>query len=361
MSRYLVTGAAGFIGSHLVEALLDTGEEVVGIDAFTDYYARELKEANLARAKARPRFELLELDLAEADLTQLVDRVDGVFHLAAQPGVRGSWGDTFAVYVRDNVVATQRLLEASARAGIRVVQASSSSVYGNAEAYPTVEDAILRPVSPYGVTKLACERLAGAYSESYGLDVVSLRYFTVYGPRQRPDMAFSRIVSALRSDRPFSVFGTGGQSRDFTFVDDAVAATILAMRGAPASPVYNVGGGSEATLGEVIALCERLSGKRLDLRREPVAPGDVRRTAADTSLIRSELGWRPHTELADGVGAQLAAEIEGRALQRPEDDRAHDAGAQADGDSEESDLAAAAVEEVGEDAVGERRGGQRRD
>jgi nucleoside-diphosphate-sugar epimerase len=361
MSRYVVTGAAGFIGSHLVAALLDRSDDVVGIDAFTDYYPRELKEANLARGEARRGFEFLELDLAEADLAPLVADADGVFHLAAQPGVRGSWGDTFAVYVRDNIVATQRLLETSARAGTRVVQASSSSVYGNAETYPTVEDAPLHPVSPYGVTKLACEKLAGAYRESAGLDVVSLRYFTVYGPGQRPDMAFARIVAALQTDTPFHLFGTGEQSRDFTYVDDAVAATLAAMKGAPSSPVYNVGGGSEATLGEVIAMCEDLSGTTLDLRGEPVAPGDVRRTAADTSLIRSDLGWSPQTSLADGLAAQLASagSQAQRPLQGPEDDCADGAGAQADGDPEERDLAATVVEEIGESAVREGRGWKR--
>jgi nucleoside-diphosphate-sugar epimerase len=307
MSRYLVTGSAGFLGSHLVEALLDSGHEVVGVDAFTDYYARDLKEANVAGARGRPGYSFLKLDLADTDLTRLVADVDGVFHLAAQPGVRGSWGTTFAVYIRDNILATQRVLEAAGQAGVRVVQASSSSVYGNAEAYPTREDAPLRPVSPYGVSKVACESLAQAYSESFGLDVVSLRYFTVYGPRQRPDMAFSRIVGSLLNGKPFDLFGTGEQSRDFTYVGDAVAATLMAMDGAPRSRVYNVGGGSERTLAEVIAACERLSGKRLDVRRGPASAGDVRRTAADTSLIRSQLGWRPRTALEEGLRAQLAA------------------------------------------------------
>jgi nucleoside-diphosphate-sugar epimerase len=311
MSRYLVTGSAGFLGSHLAEALLDSGHEVVAIDAFTDYYPRELKEANVARTRARPGCSFLELDLTDADLTGLVADVEGVFHLAAQPGVRGSWGTTFAVYVRDNVLATQRVLEGAAQAGVRVVQASSSSVYGNAEAYPTREDASLRPVSPYGVSKVACESLAQAYSESLGLDVVSLRYFTVFGPRQRPDMAFSRIVGSLLNGRPFDLFGTGEQSRDFTYVDDAVAATFMAMTGAPESRVYNVGGGSETTLAEVIATCERLSGKRLDVRRGPASAGDVRRTAADTTLIRSQLGWRPQTTLEEGLRTQLAAAAEG--------------------------------------------------
>jgi nucleoside-diphosphate-sugar epimerase len=233
--------------------------------------------------------------------------VEGVFHLAAQPGVRGSWGDTFAHYVRDNILATQRLFEAAAPAGARVVMASTSSVYGNAETYPTREDALPRPISPYGVTKLACESLARTYAECFGLETVALRYFTVYGPRQRPDMAFARVISALLEGRPFYVYGTGEQSRDFTYVDDAVTATIAAMEGGPAGTVYNVGGGSETTLGDAIALCERLAGRRLDVVYEATARGDVRRTAADTSLIRSELGWSPRVSLEKGLHAQLAA------------------------------------------------------
>ena len=307
VSRYLVTGCAGFIGSHLVERLLGQGNSVVGVDAFTDYYARERKEANLAEARKHPDFSFTELDLAEDSLEPLVAEVDGVFHLAAQPGVRGSWGDTFAVYTRDNVYATQRLFEAAAAAKRRVVMASSSSVYGNAEAYPTSEEALHRPISPYGVTKLACESLARAYFETLGLEVVSLRYFTVYGPRQRPDMAFSRIVSALLGGATFRLFGTGEQSRDFTYVGDAVEATLAAMTGGPGSRVYNVGGGSETTLEQVIGICERLAGRRLEVDREPSAVGDVRRTSADTNLLRSELGWTPKTPLEEGLAAQLEA------------------------------------------------------
>jgi nucleoside-diphosphate-sugar epimerase len=307
VSRYLVTGCAGFIGSHLVDRLLRQGDDVMGVDLFTDYYPRERKEANLAEAQTHPRFSFTEVDLVDASLEPLVADVDGVFHLAAQPGVRGSWGETFAVYVRDNIHVTQRLLEAAAKAKRRVVMASSSSVYGNAETYPTSEETQPRPVSPYGVTKMACELLARSYSESFGLEVVSLRYFTVYGPRQRPDMAFSRIISSLSSGSTFRLFGTGRQSRDFTYVDDAVEATLAAMENGSGSRVYNVGGGTEATLERVIGICERLSGRRLDVRYEPSALGDVRRTAAETSLVRSELGWTPRTSLEEGLAAQLAA------------------------------------------------------
>jgi nucleoside-diphosphate-sugar epimerase len=307
VSRYLVTGCAGFVGSHLTDTLLQRGHEVIGVDAFTDYYPRPRKESNLEEARGEPGLSLVELDLSEAALEPLVERVHGIFHLAAQPGVRGSWGATFAHYVRDNILATQRLFEVATPRGVRIVMASTSSVYGNAETYPTREDATPRPVSPYGVTKLACESLARTYGECFGLEVLLLRYFTVYGPRQRPDMAFAKIISALLNGHPFSVYGTGEQSRDFTYVDDAVAATIAAMERGPSGIVYNVGGGSETTLNGAIALCEQLAGKRLEIVNEPAARGDVRRTGADTTLIRSQLGWQPETSLAEGLAAQLTA------------------------------------------------------
>ena len=293
--RYLVTGAAGFIGSHLAEALLEQGHEVLGVDCFTDYYDPALKEEN-ARA-----LDVRRLDLAsdELDLAGL----DGVFHLAGQPGVR-SFGDVFDVYLRRNVLASQRLFEAAARDGVRVVFASSSSVYGAPAVFPTPEQAEARPLSPYGITKLACEHLARAYGESFGLDVVVLRYFNAFGPRQRPDMAFTRIAFALAEGRPFDLYGDGLQSRSFTYVDDVVAATAAAMeRGAG---TYNVGGGTEATLQETIAILERLAGRPLDVRRHPAVPGDQRRTRADTSRIRADLGWEPRVGLEEGLEAQWA-------------------------------------------------------
>jgi nucleoside-diphosphate-sugar epimerase len=209
VGRYVVTGCAGFVGSHLSASLLDRGDDVLGVDSFTDYYRRSLKEENLANLRGRDAFSFREADLAEGALEPLVDGADGVFHLAAQPGVRGSWGSTFAVYVRDNVVATQRLFEVAARLSVKVVFASSSSVYGDAEAYPTPEETSPRPISPYGVTKLGCEHLAAAYHRGFGLDVVGLRYFTVYGPRQRPDMAFTRITTAVVRGQRFHVFEIG--------------------------------------------------------------------------------------------------------------------------------------------------------
>jgi UDP-glucuronate 4-epimerase len=293
--RYVVTGAAGFIGSHLAEALREAGDDLVAIDCFTDYYDPALKEEN-ARG-----LDVLRLDLAEGPLD--FRGVDGVFHLAGQPGVRASFQD-FAAYLSRNVLATQRIFEAAAAAATRVVFASSSSVYGDAERYPTPEDVVPAPISPYGITKLACENLANAYAKSVGLDAVTLRYFTVYGPRQRPDMAFTRIVTALAEERPFDLYGDGSVSRGFTYVADVVSATAAAMERAPAGAVYNVGGGAETTMREAIALCERIAGRRLELRTASDASGDVRRTAADTSRIRAELGWEPRVGLGEGLQAQ---------------------------------------------------------
>jgi UDP-glucuronate 4-epimerase len=290
--RYVVTGAAGFIGSHLGESLLARGDEVVGVDCFTDYYDSAEKEEN-ARG-----LDVMRVDLAEEGLD--LDGVDGVFHLAGQPGVR-SFGEAFPLYVRRNLLATQRVLQSASEAGVRVVFASSSSVYGDAESYPTPEDARPRPISPYGITKLACEQLAYAYGSGFGLDAVALRYFTVYGPRQRPDMFFRRVCDALASGGTFDIYGTGEQSRSFTEVGDAVAATIAAMDAAPAGALYNVGGGDEASMLAAIAALERISGRTLDVRHVEVAHGDVRRTKADISRIGAELGWAPRVSLDEGL------------------------------------------------------------
>jgi len=289
--RYLVTGAAGFIGSHLTEALGADGHEVVAVDSFTDYYDPAQKEENAAA------FEVSRLDLAEDELA--LDGFDGVFHLAGQPGVRSSFAD-FNVYVRRNIVATQKVFESAARAGVRVVFASSSSVYGDAERYPTAEDARPQPISPYGITKLACEHLAHAYA----LDAILLRYFTVYGPRQRPDMAFARVVDALARGDSFELYGDGLQSRSFTYVADAVAATVAAMERGAGGALYNVGGGTESTMRAAVATLEEISGRTLDLVVQGAAAGDVRRTAADTSRVERELGWRATTELGEGLHAQ---------------------------------------------------------
>jgi nucleoside-diphosphate-sugar epimerase len=291
--RYAVTGAAGFIGSHLSEALVAGGDEVVGIDCFTDYYDVALKEEN-----ARGR-EILRLDLAEDELD--FTGLDGVFHLAGQPGVR-SFGDVFPLYLRRNVLASQRVFEAASRDGVKVVFASSSSIYGAAERYPTPEDATPRPLSPYGITKLACEHLADAYARDFGLDCVVLRYFNAFGPRQRPDMAFTRIALALAEGGQFELFGDGSQSRGWTYVADVVEGTIAAMRAGHG--VYNVGGAIEASMNETIQLFEQISGRTLAVSRSTAVPGDQRRTKADTTRIETELGWAPRVSLEDGVRAQ---------------------------------------------------------
>ena len=294
MSTFVVTGAAGFIGSHLAECLVAQGHDVRCVDCFTEYYDPELKRENAATLDVR------ELDLAAADLD--LDGVNCVFHLAGQPGTR-SFGPIFADYLRRNALATQRVFEAAAGANVKVVYASSSSIYGDAETYPTPETTIPRPNSPYGITKLACEHLAAAYGRTFGLDAVGLRYFTVYGPRQRPDMAFARIVDALVGGSPFELFGDGGQSRSFTFVGDVVEATIAAA-GAQPGARYNVGGGAESTMRSTIELLEEISGRKLDLRAGPSAPGDMLRSKADTSAIERDLGWQATTSLKDGLRAQ---------------------------------------------------------
>jgi UDP-glucuronate 4-epimerase len=293
--RYVVTGAAGFIGSHLSETLIARGHDVAGVDCFTDYYDPALKDANAEG------LDVARLDLAQGDLD--LSGVDGVFHLAGQPGVR-SFGDVFEEYVRRNLLASRRLFEAAAASGVRVVFASSSSIYGDAERYPTPEETEPRPISPYGVTKLGCEQLAHAYAQGFGLDAVVLRYFTFYGPRQRPDMALARVVDALTRGSSFELYGDGLQSRSFTYVADGIEATIAAMERAAAGTVYNVGGGEEATMRQAIETLERVSGRTLDLIERPAAAGDVRRTSADATRIGRDLGWRATTSLTDGLQAQ---------------------------------------------------------
>jgi UDP-glucuronate 4-epimerase len=307
VKRAVVTGCAGFIGSHLSERLVAEGWQVRGIDAFTPYYARDDKEANLGALSREAAFTLLEADLGECDLAAPMADVDAVFHLAAQPGVRPSFGDGFTRYVHDNILATQRVFEAAEMAGCRrVVWASSSSVYGDAAAYPCIEGGTpTAPRSPYGATKRACEDLAQIY-RGRGLETVGLRYFTVFGPRQRPDMAMRRLCDALVLGGPFPIYGDGSQSRDFTHVSDAVDATFRGAVGSSPVPIYNVGGGNEATLAEVIATLEELAGRSVVLDRREAQAGDVRRTSADTSLARETLGWVPRVGLVEGLASELA-------------------------------------------------------
>jgi UDP-glucuronate 4-epimerase len=303
--RVLVTGCAGFVGSHLSEALVRQGDDVVGVDCFTDYYARELKEANLARLREAAQFEFLERDLVADPVDGLLDGIDVIFHLAAQPGVRGSFGDTFEIYLRNNVQATQRLLGEAARRPIeRFVYASSSSVYGNADRHPTTEAVDRAPVSPYGMTKAATEDLAGVYHRTCGVPVVGLRYFTAYGPRQRPDMAFTRFLTRAVRNEPLTILGDGRQIRDFTFVDDIVQGTIGAAGGVPGR-VYNIGGGNPVALGDVVAMMGELLEHPLRVEYEHATMGDARHTSADCSLAAADFGYEAETPLSTGLLAQL--------------------------------------------------------
>jgi UDP-glucuronate 4-epimerase len=301
--RALVTGCAGFIGSHLADSLLADGQEVLGIDCFNDNYRRAPKLANLKRARDYDAFEFVPIDLARGDLHDVVEECDTIFHLAAEPGVRSSWGDRFELYVRNNVLATQRLLEAAvAVPHRRVVYASSSSVYGNAAQLPTRESATPAPFSPYGVTKLGGEHLCSLYRDNHGLETVSLRYFTVYGPRQRPDMALHRFCRAAISREPITIFGDGRQRRDFTFVHDVVAATRAAAT-APDVPsrIYNVGGGSQISIQRVLELLAGIASRPLDVRFDRSEAGDVRETSADTTRAAQELGFRPSVSFEEGL------------------------------------------------------------
>jgi UDP-glucuronate 4-epimerase len=305
-SRVVVTGVAGFIGSHLAEALLAEGHEVVGVDAFTPSYPQADKQANLVGLVDHERFHLVRGDLTELDLDPWLQQAAAVFHQAAEPGVRTSWGPNFPRYVRHNLLATQRLLEACVRVGVpRVVAASSSSVYGDAPVHPTTEESPTRPVSPYGVTKLGSEHLCLAYANPAvsSMEVVVLRYFTVFGPRQRPDMGFYRFLAAAQADRPITVYGDGRQTRDFTFVSDVVRANLLAMV-APHTGILNIASGRQVALVEVLDLIAGITGRRLRIRHQPAQPGDARHTGADIASAKALLGWWPEVDLPIGLAAQ---------------------------------------------------------
>jgi UDP-glucuronate 4-epimerase len=305
--KVLVTGAAGFVGSSLVERALHDGHTVVGIDALTDYYDVGLKESNLQRIDS-PHFALVREDINETDLEALFDGVDIVFHQAGQPGVRKSWGKDFATYTTQNILATQKLLEQAKQSSQlkRFVYASSSSIYGNAASYPTRESDRPEPISPYGVTKLAAEHLCTLYGQNFGVPTTSLRYFTVFGPRQRPDMAFTRFLRAALEGTEITVFGSGDQIRDFTFIQDVVDANFLAANAdSPSGSIYNVAGGSNVSVNEVLASIERISGNSLNVRRVEAVPGDVWRTGGSSELIRAELGWVPKYSVEEGLEAQF--------------------------------------------------------
>jgi UDP-glucose 4-epimerase len=305
--RALVTGAAGFIGSTLTDRLLADGADVVGIDCFTDYYPRAIKERNLAGARGSSRFAFVDQDLLDVDLGALLDGVTHVFHLAAQAGVRKSWGRDFDVYVSNNISATQRLLEACAGRSLeRIVYASTSSVYGDEASIPMREDQRLQPVSPYGVSKLAAEHLGHLYHVNHGLPFVALRYFTVYGPRQRPDMGFHRFLTAAMDGRALTRFGDGEQTRDFTYVADAVTATVAAASAGAPGRVYNIGGGSRVTVNQVFDIIGTLTGRPVSLEQQPPQKGDMRDTYADTSRAAADLGFTPSITLEQGLAEEYA-------------------------------------------------------
>ena len=296
--KALVTGCAGFIGSHLVDKLLKQGFEVIGIDCFTDYYSREVKEANISNALKNKNFEFIEEDILDMEK---FPEVDYIFHLAAQAGVRASWGKSFEIYTRNNIEATQKLLEFYKERKIKkFVYASSSSVYGDAE-LPMKEDSLLKPVSPYGVTKLAGENLCYLYYKNYGVPIISLRYFTVYGPRQRPDMAIHKFVRAVLNDEEITVFSDGTQTRDFTYVEDAVEANILAVESDIVGGVFNIGGGSRISVNDLIKLMEDIIRKKAKIKNIKKQKGDVRDTWADVNKAKKELEWIPKVKIEEGL------------------------------------------------------------
>ena len=303
----VVTGAAGFIGSHLAEALCGSGHRVLGIDCFTEYYDRSTKRRNIEALESTKSFSLSTADLRSGALEPLLDGADVVFHLAGQPGVRLSWSDGFADYSSHNILATQRVLEAAVACQCpRVVYASSSSIYGAAAAFPSSETDLPRPLSPYGVTKLAAENLCGLYASNFGLPTVALRYFTVFGPRQRPDMAIGRIIDAAIRGGTFTLYGTGDQARDFTYVQDVVEAT-LAAGAADLAPgaVLNLAGGVTTSMAELIGLVGELAGRPVAVERFPEQAGDVDRTGANTDAARLLLGWSPRFSLREGLVEQV--------------------------------------------------------
>jgi len=303
--RVLITGVAGFIGSSIARAELQRGNDVLSIDCFIDYYPRAIKENNLKPLLSDPHFRFQEASLLDANLDALLDGVAVIYHQAAQAGVRASWGRDFQIYTQNNVQATQRLLEACKGRDLRLVYASSSSVYGNTEHLPMNEEHPTVPISPYGVTKLAAEYLARLYWTNFGVPTVSLRYFTVYGPGQRPDMAFHKLIKAMLRGEEFAVFGDGDQTRDFTFISDAVAANLAAAERGRSGGVYNIGGGSRVTLKEVIALLEKIVAKPARIRNVEPQKGDVRHTYADTSRAREDFGYSPRVKLEDGLAAEV--------------------------------------------------------
>ncbi len=303
--RCLVTGVAGFIGSHLAEALLKEGYQVTGIDCFTDYYSKELKKVNLVNLKESKNFKFIKADLLDLDLPLILKQTDWVFHLAAQAGVRASWGREFEIYTQNNVLATQKLLEASKKVKLKgFIYASSSSVYGDTNTLPTPEEVYLQPLSPYGVTKLAGEHLCYLYHKNFGIPTVALRYFTVYGPRQRPDMAFHRFLKAALLEEKIEIYGDGKQTRDFTYISDIIDVHLMVMNHLHPGEVFNIAGGTQTSLKTALALISEITGHKIKIIYKPQQKGDVRHTAADITKAKNILGYEPQVGLSDGLGAE---------------------------------------------------------
>jgi nucleoside-diphosphate-sugar epimerase len=305
--KCLITGVAGFIGSSLADKLLELGNQVIGIDCLTDYYSPQIKKNNIEPLLEDKKFVFKKADILSTDLSEYLREIDIIYHLASQPGVRGSWGKNFSIYVKNNIHATQILLEACIDLPIKkFIYASSSSVYGDVSILPVKEDAPLKPISPYGVTKLAGENLAFLYYKAYGIPVVSLRYFTVFGAKQRPDMAFSRFLKAALNDEPIQIFGTGNQTRDFTYIEDAVTGTMLAVEGGRPGQIYNIGGGKRISLNEVLNIIEKVIGKKLKIERIDAQKGDVQHTFADILKAQRDFNYRPQFPLSQGIEKQYA-------------------------------------------------------
>jgi nucleoside-diphosphate-sugar epimerase len=304
--RYLLTGVAGFIGSHLAERLLAQGDSVIGVDCFTDYYPRWIKEKNMAKLNGKQNFEFIEADLKSIELKPLLGRVNSIFHLAAQAGVRSSWGKDFDHYLENNIKVTQRLLESMRDfPELKLVFASTSSVYGNTDQYPTPENAAKRPFSPYGVTKFACESLCYLYFKNFDVKATMVRFFTVFGARQRPDMAFHKFIRAALKGDPIGIYGDGSQTRDYTYIQDIITGAVAAMEKGRTGEAYNLGGGHQTQLMDAINLIFELCGKKTEIKYQAAQKGDVQETLADTTKARTELGYDPKGSVELGLKEEI--------------------------------------------------------